>query len=80
MINRTARKAWDKLDDWGKKLSPFKSLKQGTEETVQETTNTANNDSSSSKQANPEENFHDNPPSNSSTTSINDAGKNVNLA
>ncbi len=79
LINRTARKAWDKLDNWGKKLSPFKSFKQGTEETVQKTTNTANNDSSSGKQTNPEENFHDNPPSNSSTTSIDDTKENVNL-
>ncbi len=79
LINRTARKAWDKLDNWGKKLSPFKSFKQGTEETVQKTTNTANNDSSSGEQTNPEENFHDNPPSSNSTSSINDEGANVNL-
>ena len=77
IINRTARKAWDKLDDLGKKLSPFKSLKQGAEETVQETTNTANDGSTNNKQTNPKENLHNNPPSNSDTHIVNDGGEKV---
>ena len=78
IINRSVRKGWDKLDDLGKKLSPFKSLKQGAEETVQETTNGSTDENYRNTDNHSEnEKLHNNPPLNSDTRIVNNGEKNV---
>ena len=73
LINRTARKA---IDLGGKVYNSVKNVFNSSgNKAINETTNSSNG----GKQTNPEENFHDNPPSNSSTTSIDDTKENVNL-
>ena len=78
-------KGWDwtkgKLKNIGSKLSPFK---QRTEETFNETHNSTTNNSTDENYRNTDnhsenEKLHNNPPSNSSNTSIDDTKENVNL-
>ena len=83
IVEKATRKAWDfgknNLQKVGNKLSPFK---QGTEETVQEASNTSSNNHNTNNTQTADDSVLNKPPHNQSPlnnvdNSINDGAKNV---